>query len=86
MRPTTDKQFISAARILANEHIDRFARMGMSPDETANLFGAAMLEVLAHQLGPYGAVDRLRSMADVAEKQLIDPSFRDRRSDGDDVH
>lgn len=75
MTPETDEQFAIAAKALAGTHIDRFARLGMSPDEIANLFGAAALEVLAQQLGPFGAVERLRQIADVAEKQVLDTAL-----------
>ncbi|AOL23978.1 hypothetical protein Ga0102493_112980 [Erythrobacter litoralis] len=71
MRPETDEQFAIAAKALAGTHIDRFARMGMSPDEIANLFGAAAAEVLAQQLGPFGAVERLRDIADRCEQQTF---------------
>lgn len=71
MIPETDKQFASAANALATTFLDRFARMGMAPDEIANLCGAALGTVLANQLGPFGAVSRLRDMADVMEREIM---------------
>lgn len=71
MRPETDEQFILAARSIATTFIDRFARMGMSADEVSNLSGAALGEILAQQLGPFGAVERLRDIADRMEQQVL---------------
>ena len=76
MTPRTDEQFASAARALAQTHIDRFARLGMSPDEIANLFGAAAAEILAQQLGPFGAIERMRDIADTCERQLLDEALK----------
>lgn len=72
MKPETDDQFLRAARGIAVGFINHCARLGMSPDETANLVGAALAEVLGQQLGPFGAVSRLRDMADVLEGQVLD--------------
>lgn len=69
--PKTDEQFAIAARSIATAFIDRFAKMGMSPDEVANLCGAALTEIIAQQLGPFGAIERLRIMADTFEAQLL---------------
>lgn len=72
MRPETDEAFTTAARSIAGTFCDRFARMGMAPDEIANLATAALVEIAAQQLGPFGAVNRLRDAADVLERQLLD--------------
>jgi hypothetical protein len=42
MRPETDEQFAKASRAIAGTFLDRFAAMGMTPDEIANLTGAAL--------------------------------------------
>lgn len=75
MRPETDEQFIQAARAIATTFLDRFAHLGLSSDEVANLSGAALSEVLAQQLGPFGAVERLRDLADTLEKQVLDSAL-----------
>jgi hypothetical protein len=72
MRPETDEQFAKASRAIAGTFLDRFAAMGMTPDEIANLTGAALGEILAQQLGPFGAVERLRMLANVFEAQLLE--------------
>lgn len=72
MRPDTDKAFTAAARSIAGTFCDRLARMGMAPDEIANLATAALSEIVAQQLGPFGAVNRLRDAADVLERQLLE--------------
>ena len=75
MRPETDEQFIIAARAIATTLLDRFAHFGLSSDEIANLCGAAFGEVLAQQLGPFGAVERMRDIADTLEKQVLDDAL-----------
>ena len=72
MRPETEQAFTRAARAIAGTFCDRFARMGMAPDEIANLATAAFAEIIAQQLGPFGAVTRLRDAADVLERQLLE--------------
>ena len=69
--PQTDEQFAAASRILAGTFIDRFTRMGMEPDEIANLCVAALGEITASQIGPVGAVERLRITADIIESQCL---------------
>jgi hypothetical protein len=45
---------------------------GLSPEDTAAIAGASLGQLLTHQLGPFGAINRLRDLADVFERQLID--------------
>ncbi|MBX7459259.1 hypothetical protein K3152_13480 [Qipengyuania sp. 1NDH17] len=71
MRPETDEQFTIAARAIATAFLDRFAHMHLSRDEVANISGAALSEILAQQLGPFGAVERLRDLADTLEQQVL---------------
>jgi hypothetical protein len=80
MRPETDEQFLIAVKSIAGTFIDKFAAMGMAPNDVANLTGAALSEILAQQLGPFGAVERMRDMADVLEKQLLPVSQQGRQS------
>ena len=75
MRPETDEQFTQAANILANAFLDKFARMALSPDEVANISGAALGTILANMLGPFGAVERMRDIADTLEKQVLDDAL-----------
>jgi hypothetical protein len=71
MTPTTDKAFTTAARTIAGTFCDRFATMGMPPEDAANLATAALSEIIAQQLGPFAAIERLRDAADVLERQLL---------------
>lgn len=72
MRPDSDAAFARAARGVALGFQDRAARLGMGPDETANLALAALVEVVAGQLGdPFRAVERLRDAADAFEAQFL---------------
>ena len=67
----TEEEFVRVSRHLAGNLQDVAARLHLPPDEFCNLIGAALGEVLAQQLGPFGAVTRLRDMADVVEAQLL---------------
>lgn len=61
----------SAAAI--TEAIDLLAvRKGISPADTAAIAGASLGQVMTRHLGPFGAVTRLRDLADVFEKRLLD--------------
>lgn len=67
----TDQQFSLAAKAMAKEYSDTVARSAMSPDDASNLAGAALGEILAQQLGVFGAANRLRDLADVMEAQAL---------------
>lgn len=68
----SDEQYVALSRVIATQFLDIAARLHLSPEDTANLAGCALGEVLAQQLNPFGAVTRLRDMADTFEKQLLD--------------
>lgn len=72
MIPTNDAEFLIAARTIANTFCDRLARMAMPPEQVADLCAVALAEIIAQQVGPMGAVERLRDAADVLERQLLD--------------
>ncbi|MCR9178723.1 MAG: hypothetical protein NXH71_00595 [Erythrobacteraceae bacterium] len=74
--PETPEAFARAARSIALPWIDRIAREGWPPDEASNLLIAALSEVVAQQLGPVRAVERLRDAADVLEAQFLNQSAR----------
>ncbi len=71
MTKLTEKQFIASARTLAAVVLETAAQKHLSPDDTANIAGAALAEVLGQQLGPVGAVERLRDIADQLEAQFL---------------
>lgn len=71
MKPDTDQAFASASRAIAASFATRFAAMGMTGDEIANLCGAALGEILAQHLGEFGAAERLRDIADLLEGQVL---------------
>lgn len=75
MKPETDDQFAIAANHMASAFLDKFAKLALSPDEVANLCGAALGTIMANQLGPFGAVKRLRLIADEMEKQVLDDAL-----------
>lgn len=68
----TPEQYTRAARAMAREFLDTVAQVGLSPDDTANLAGAALAEVIGQQLGKFGAANRLRDLADILEKEAFE--------------
>lgn len=77
MTDLTAKGIASAANAMAKEYLDTIAGLGFSPNDTANLTSAAMVQVLASQLGPMGTVERLRDLADLLEKELLETPVGD---------
>lgn len=67
----TEIQFIEATRAVATSVLDVFENNGFDRDDAANVAGAALAEIMARQLGPFGAVERLRDIADQCEKQTL---------------
>ena len=67
----TDDQFIETSKQLALAVLTLCERKGISGEDTAHLAGAALGEVLAQHLGPFGAVERLRGIADTFEAQCL---------------
>ena len=68
----TPEQFTRAARAMAREFLDTVAQAGRCPDDTANLAGAALAEVIGQQLGKFGAANRLRDLADILENEAFE--------------
>lgn len=71
MTELTDKQFTATAKTIVCALMHQAQVKGLDADTTANLAGAALGEVLAQSIGPYGAVERLRDIADVMENQIM---------------
>jgi len=69
--PKNDAEFVHAARAIALPWLDFFARQKTAPDDAANLMIAALVEVVAQQVGPIRAIERLRDAADVLEVQFL---------------
>jgi len=67
----TDDEFIENSKSIAMAVATICERKGIPGHDTANLAGAALGEVLAQILGPFGAVERLRGMADTFEAQCL---------------
>ena len=59
--PKSDAEFVIAARSIALPWLDFFARQKTAPDDAANLMVAALVEVVAQQIGPFRAIDSLYS-------------------------
>lgn len=67
----TDRQFAATSRGLALGILAACQARQMTRDDMAAISSAALIEALGQLLGPMGAVDRLRDLADVMENQLI---------------
>lgn len=67
----TDQQFTKSANTIAALILAQGERMDLSPDILCNLAGAALAQVLGAELGPVGAIERIRLIADQLERQFI---------------
>ncbi|WP_271077900.1 hypothetical protein [Aurantiacibacter sp. MUD61] len=67
----SEEQFAGAAHAVSTSVLDAFENFGLDRDDAANVAGAAMVEVIARQIGPAQAVERLRDIADRCEAQLL---------------
>lgn len=68
----SDAQFRDTSRTLALATLTICQTKQVSTDDTAAIAGAALMEVLARMLGPLGAVERLRDLADIAERRMLE--------------
>ena len=68
----TDEQFAETSRQLALAVVTIAERKQLSAEDTANLAGAALTQVLTQHLGPFGAVNRLRDLADAFERECLE--------------
>lgn len=67
----TDREFVATSRAMALGILAACHRSALSPDDATAVAGAALTESLAQMLGPVGAVERLRDLADTIERQLL---------------
>lgn len=68
----TDLEMIEASRqfVLALQAI--CDRSNLSPDDRVALASMALPEFIAQQVGGFAAVDQLRNVADLMERQVLD--------------
>ncbi len=71
MTALNEQQFIDATHAVASSILDAFAAYGLDRQDAANVAGAAAAEVIARQIGPFEACERLRDIADNCEKQVL---------------
>ena len=71
MTALNEQQFIDATHAVASSMLDAFAAYGLDRQDAANVAGAAAAEVIARQIGPFEACERLRDIADNCEKQVL---------------
>ena len=72
MTEFTEQQFKASARAIGSALILACERKHILTEDISQVVGAAMAEVLATYLGPLGAVERLRDLADLIERQYLD--------------
>ena len=71
MTEFTEQQFKTSARAIGSALIAACERRHVPTEDVPQVVGAAMAEVLATFLGPLGAVERLRDLADLIELQCF---------------
>lgn len=67
----TDQQFIATSRSVALALLASCQAKHLNRDDTAAVAGAALTEALGQLLGPIGAIERLRDLADTFERQFL---------------
>ena len=72
MTEFSEQEFKTSARAIGSALILACERKHIPTDDISQVVGAAMAEVLAAYLGPLGAVERLRDLADLIERQCFD--------------
>jgi hypothetical protein len=68
MEPEAFLEAVAAAKGTA---IGVAARLGIAPADLAAVAGAAALELIGECFGPAAAVEQLRTIADLAERELL---------------
>jgi len=71
MMELTDCQFTATVRTMALGVLLACQERDLSPDTAADLVGSALVEALGQLLGPVGAIERLRDLADLFEAQCL---------------
>lgn len=67
----TNERFVTISRSLAHGILTTCHNKKYSNDDTAAICGASLVEALGQTLGPLGAVERLRDLADLLERDLM---------------
>lgn len=68
----TNEHFLATAQAIATTVIEACAAVGLQEGDATDAIGAAALEALAQMLGGMPqAIERLRLLADVAERQIL---------------
>ena len=68
----TDDQFRDNVQLVTLALGRSFQAREISKNDAAKISGAAIAQVLAEALGPIGAIERLRDIADLMEGQLLE--------------
>lgn len=67
----SDDEFKAITRTIAATVVEAIERQGIKGDEITAVLTVSFMEALNTRLGPVGTVERLRDVADLAERQWI---------------
>ena len=71
MAQLNQEQFDANVRMLTLVVLDACDRRQIEPDDAAGVIGAGLAQGLVHYLGALGAVERLRDLADIIERDVL---------------
>jgi len=66
-----ETDFMDSVRAIATGLQTLVESKGIEGDDVTAMVSSALLEVLGQRLGVFGAVERLRMLADIAERQAL---------------
>jgi hypothetical protein len=67
----TDEDFKGSSRAIALLILRQAEARKLTPEDTASLALAALVEVVGQSLGPIEAIERLRDVADMLERPML---------------
>lgn len=67
----TDDEMTTMSRSLALAVLQAVEKRGLSGDAATAVVSEAFMEALGQKLGVFGAVERMRLLADIAEQQVL---------------
>ncbi len=67
----TEEQFAANAHEISLALVTICERKGINPGDSAQMIGAACAEAMAYFIGHPHTVERLRDIADIAEREVL---------------
>lgn len=65
-------EYRNMVRAVSSSLVDAFTAQNIAPEDGAKVLEAALSESLAAWLGPIDAIERLRDIADIMERQFLE--------------